>query len=64
VFAISFGPFAWVGGMAQLRQIALRLFPFQRGLVHEYLAANFWTVWVSVKRLVRLKFKVLKTEWL
>lgn len=56
VFAVSYGPFIYVGGVGQLQQIASRLFPFQRGLVHEYLAANFWAVWVSIKRLVSVSF--------
>lgn len=54
VFAVSFGPFIYIGGLDQIKQIASRLFPFQRGLVHDNPAANFWTVWVNIKRVVRI----------
>lgn len=45
VFVASFGPFIAAGGTGQITQIASRLFPFDRGLVHDPLAANFWTLY-------------------
>lgn len=52
VFAVSFGPFLWVGGADQMRQIASRLFPFQRGLVHTYQAANVWAFYFFFNKYV------------
>lgn len=52
VFAVSFGPFVYVGGLEQLQQIASRLFPFQRGLNHAYWAGNFWALYSVVDRVL------------
>jgi alpha-1,3-glucosyltransferase len=59
VFALSFGPFIWVGGMDQLRGIGLQMFPFERGLVHRYPAANFWVVFIAYKKYIENLFKWL-----
>jgi alpha-1,3-glucosyltransferase len=39
---------------AQLLQIVARLFPFGRGLVHDYWAANIWALYLLADKVVRL----------
>jgi len=46
---ISFGPFIMTG---QLSQIVSRLFPFDRGLVHDYMAANVWELHIIFNKYV------------
>lgn len=44
-FIVSFGPFWIIGGLDEIKQIMSRLFPFSRGLVHEYWAPNVWALY-------------------
>lgn len=63
VCAISFLPFmlAEVGAAAQLKQIGSRLFPFDRGLVHFYMAANAWELYVIFHKYVMNIYKWIQT---
>lgn len=52
VIAIPFVPFAF-HGKDQMIQIFRRLFPFQRGLCHDYWAGNVWALYMSIEKVVR-----------
>lgn len=57
-FIVSFGPFFIVGGIEGIKQIFSRLFPFSRGLIHQYWAPNFWALYYFIdKMLVIVGFK-------
>ena len=46
----------------QIKQIGSRLFPFSRGLVHEYMAANFWELYVFYEKCIVNLYKRYKTK--
>lgn len=62
MLTFAFGPFLYTGGLVQLQQIFLRLFPFGRGLIHAYWAANFWGFYCFLDKIclfiVRRLFKL------
>ncbi|KAI9025789.1 glucosyltransferase [Phycomyces nitens] len=56
VFAVSMGPFIYMG---QLSNLVGRLFPFTRGLCHAYWAPNFWALYAALDRTLIFAAKLL-----
>jgi len=47
----------------QLQQILTRLFPFGRGLCHDYPAANVWSLYLVADKVLLLAFTGRNVEW-
>lgn len=60
VLATLFLPFLpfLMEGKDQMQQLLSRLFPFQRGLCHDYWAGNIWAVYLFLEKLCKFASKV------
>lgn len=58
IFVFSFGLVIYQDPLNDFKQIMSRLFPFERGLVHDYMCPNLWCLYtaglIAWKRLARL----------
>ena len=62
--ALPFIPFALeTNPINQLTQMMSRLFPFGRGLVHDYWAANIWAIWVLSEKVVGFLGRKVGESW-
>jgi alpha-1,3-glucosyltransferase len=58
-FVLSFGPFIFAGGIDGIKQMFSRLFPFGRGLIHDYWAPNFWALYFFADKIISLALKLV-----
>jgi alpha-1,3-glucosyltransferase len=61
-FFLAFAPFVVAGGVGQLGQIFKRLFPFQRGLIHDFWAPNFWALYYFLDKVINLALNRLGVQ--
>lgn len=54
VVVASFAPFLYWDPRAEFVQIMGRMFPFGRGLLHEYWAPNIWALYATADKLARV----------
>lgn len=58
-FVVAWGPFIVVGGVKGVGQMLGRLFPFGRGLIHDYWAPNFWALYYFGDKILAFVLKVI-----
>lgn len=59
---LPFVPFA-MHGKEHIQQILNRMFPFQRGLCHDYWAGNVWALYLGTEKMVRFIYnKILGAD--